>query len=103
MNAPSKLSHFASPFGNAPTGALLFAGFQLTDTLQIDLYGDHSEEGGYSVESVTVAGHNVDIVELISGRQLIKMGEWLDHKDAMTPTGKSVARNAMHEAMRISG
>lgn len=102
MNAPSKLSHFASPFGNAPTGALLFAGFQMTDTLQIDLYGDHSEEGGYSVESVTVAGHNVDIVELFSGRQLEKMGEWLDHKDVMGELPQRIAANAKHEAVRIN-
>lgn len=103
MNAPAKHSHFASPFGAAPQGELLFSGFQITDTLQVDLYGDRCGfDGGFCVESVTVTGHNVDISELISGRQLEKMGEWLDHKDRMDGLGKGIAASAKHEAVRIN-
>lgn len=103
MNAPAKQSHFASSFGAAPTGELLFAGFQMTDTLQVDLYGERpTSDEGHVVQSVTVAGHNVDISELLSARQLGKMDEWLDHKDAMGELSQRIAANAKHEAMRIN-
>jgi hypothetical protein len=102
VNAPAKQSHFASPFGAMPQGVLLFAGFQMTDTLQVDLYGERpTHDEGHVVQGVTVAGHGIDISELISGRQLDKLGEWLDHKDVMGELPQRVAANAKHEAMRI--
>ena len=102
MNAPIKHSHFASPFGEAPKGVLLYSGFQMTDTLQVDLYGDlPDQDDGYTVQSVTVRGHCIDISGLISGHALEKMGEWLDFKDDTNPNRRAWAMNAKHEAMRI--
>lgn len=103
MNEMAQQSNFINTAGEAPTGELLFSGFQLTDTLQVDLYGELPDgDGGFVVESVTVAGHNVDISGIISGHQLEKMGEWLDFKDDMRPVGKSIAASAKHEAVRLN-
>lgn len=102
MNAPAKQSHFINTAGEAPRGELLYSGFQMTDTLQVDLYGERpDQDDGYTVNSVTVAGHNVDISELISGRSLEKMGEWLDFKDDVRGMGREIAARAKHEAMRL--
>lgn len=104
MNAPQPISRFPSPFGEPVTGDLLFAGFQMTDTLQVDLYGDLPNcEVGYEVTGVCVSTdqNRTNIVELFSGKQLDAMGEWLDHKDVMGELPQRIAANAKHEAVRI--
>ena len=86
----------------------LFTGFQLTDTLVIDLYGSlpdlsahpDDEQGGYIVSGVTVSGHMADISELFTGSQLDAMGKWLDYKDSPSATLRSVAETKKYEAMR---
>lgn len=85
----------------AVTGELLHAGWQHTDTLQLDLYGSKpTGDDGYQVESVTVHGHHVDICELFTGRQLELMGEYLDFKDDTNPNLRAVADRKRSEAMR---
>lgn len=104
MNAPQPISRFPSPFGEPVTGDLLFAGFQMTDTLQLDLYGyKPTGECGYEVTGVSVStdANHTDISELLSAKQLDAMGEWLDHKDVMGGTAQRIAANAKHEAVRI--
>jgi hypothetical protein len=97
MNARTAPHIFSAPV----TGTLLYAGFQQTDTLQLDLYGEEpDEEGGYTVTGVTVSGHNVDISELFSADQLNDMSEWLQFKDDTNPTLRDHAMGAKHRAMR---
>ena len=104
MNAPAKPSHFASPFGEPVTGELLCRDFQMTDTLQIVLWGELPDfDDGYTVTGISLPSdpNRTNIVDMFSGRQLEKMGEWLDFKDDVNPTLRRVAMNAKHEAMPI--
>lgn len=101
MNAAAKPSHFASPFGEPVTGTLLCSDWQHTDTLQLCLYGElPTEDDGYTVTGVTVPGSFINIIDLFTGTQLEKMGEWLDHKDVMGEQPQRIAMHAKHEAMR---
>lgn len=82
-------------------GALLFSGFELTETLLVDLYGSRpTAEDGHIVEGVTLTGDKRDITELISRSQLGDMGQWLDFKDDTNPTLRSYAATKKHTAMR---
>lgn len=90
---------FPSCIGNPVTGELLFAGWQHTDTLQLDLYGSKpTADDGFQVESVTVAGGMVDICELFTGTQLEKMGEWLDYQHQMGDLPQRIAASAKRAA-----
>jgi hypothetical protein len=101
MNARTAPQHFASPFGEPVTGTLLCSDWQHTDTLQLCLYGElPTEDDGYTVTGVTVPGSLVNIIDLFTGRQMEKMGEWLDFKDDTDSTLRRVAANAKYEAMR---
>ena len=86
----------------------LFTGFQLTDTLVIDLYGSlpdlsadpDDEDGGYIVAGVTVSGHMADISELFTGAQLDAMGVWLDYKDSPNASHRRIAEVNRIQATR---
>lgn len=69
----------------AVTGNLLYTGYQLTDTLQIDLYGDETggEDGGIEVFGVALTGdaNRTDITELFSASKLADFGTWIQFKD----------------------
>ena len=97
MNASTKAAYLAP----AVTGVLLFSGWFHTDTLQLDLYGSlPTEDDGYTVESVTVHGHTVDIVELFTASQIRNMGEYLDFKDDTNPTLRRHAADKRHDAIQ---
>lgn len=82
-------------------GVLLHSGFQLTDTIMVDLYGSLPDEGdGHIVEGVTLMGDKRDIGELLSKAQLDEMGQWLDFKDDTRPALRAHAERAKHTAMR---
>ncbi len=64
------------------TGALLYTGYQLTDTLQIDLYGNEAdEENEIEVTDVTLTGNKTDITEFFSASKLADFGTWIQFKD----------------------
>jgi hypothetical protein len=67
------------------TGDLLYTGYQLTDTLQIDLYGDETggEDGEIEVYGVALTGdvNRTDITELFSASKLADFGTWIQFKD----------------------
>ncbi len=91
----------------AVTDELLFSGFQMTDTLVLDLYGslpdllaETEEDGGYIVSGVTVSGSKVDICELFTGAQLDAMSVWLDYKDSANDTHRRIAERNRLEATR---
>lgn len=98
MNARTTPAHLAP----AVTGVLLFSGWFQTDTLQLDLYGSlpDEDEENYTVESVTVHGHTVDIVELFTGTQLRAMGAYLAFKDDTNPTLRRHADDKRYEAQQ---
>ncbi|RSZ60014.1 hypothetical protein HF313_14975 [Massilia atriviolacea] len=97
MNAPIYSSNLTSQL----PGVLLLAGWQQTDTLQLDLYGSRpTADDGHIVEAITAHGCTANIIELFTGTQLEKMGEYLDFEHDMCPVGKSIAARAKHEAMQ---
>lgn len=67
------------------TGDLLYTGFQLTDTLQVDLYGSETsgEDGGIEVFGVALTGdvNHTNITELFSASKLADFGTWIQFKD----------------------
>lgn len=97
MNAPANQAYFQPKV----QGELLFSGFQLTDTLMVDLYGSlPTEDDGYIVEGVALAGQQIDIAVLLRAEQLDDMGQWLDFKDDTNPTLRRVAEQKKHAVMR---
>ena len=84
------------------TGELLYTGYQLTDTLQVDLYGAEADaDNELEVIGVTVTGSKTDITELFSGHQLHAMGQWIQFKDDTNPTLRAHADRAKHNACRL--
>ena len=84
------------------TGSLLYTGYQLTDTLQVDLYGSESDaDDELEVTGVTLTGHKTDITELFSGHQLHAMGQWVQFKDDTNPTLRAVADRARYDIARL--
>jgi len=98
MNTPNKQAYFAPPL----SGQLIGKAYQHTDTLFLDLYGALPDEDDehYTVESVTLVGGTVDIVELFTRSQLDNMGKYLTFKDDTNPTMRSFAADCKHEAMQ---
>lgn len=58
-------------------GQLLYQAYEFSDTLKLDLYGYASEEDGFEVTTAITAGKD-DVTELLSAKQLLDMGHWLD-------------------------
>lgn len=86
----------------AVTGDLLYTGYDLTDTLQIDLYGyEANEDSDIDVTGVTLTGSKTDITELFSAHQLYSMGCWVQFKDDTRPAMKALAERAQHDAARL--
>lgn len=86
----------------AVTGDLLYTGYQLTDTLQVDLYGyEATEDSDIDVTGVTLTGSKTDITELFSAHQLYSMGKWVQFKDDTRPSMKQAALQARHDAARL--
>lgn len=84
------------------TGDLLYTGYQLTDTLQIDLYGDEAnEDSDIDVTGVTLTGSKTDITELFSAHQLYSMGKWVQFKDDTRPAMRAAALQARNDAARL--
>lgn len=73
MNKATSVQHLMQ----AVSGQLLYAGYQYDDGLALDLYGS-VDDGEHGVESVAVAGTNVEIGQLFSARKLELFGLWLD-------------------------
>lgn len=78
MSAPLRIV----PQSNQVTGTLLHANFMFDEGLYLDLYGTPAtDDDGYEVESIAVAGTTVEIGQLFRGRQMLNMSYWLDlHK-----------------------
>lgn len=72
-------------------GQLLLANHQHDDDLAFDLYGSHSRDDGFCVETVMIAGTQHNVTTLLSGRQLERLGQFLDMKDDVTPAGRDWA------------
>lgn len=86
----------------AVTGDLLYTGYQLTDTLQVDLYGDEAnEDSDIDVTGVTLTGSKTDITELFSAHQLYSLGRWVQFKDDTNPSKRDLANQARNEAARL--
>lgn len=76
-------------------GTLLFTGYEITDGLYVDLYGQAPDDNDeyFSVEAVAIGA--VDITGLISARKLELLGIWLDTKD--NTCAQRVAMDCRHE------
>lgn len=84
------------------TGALLYTGYDLTDTLQIDLYGHEADEDDdIEVTGVTLTGSKTDITDLFSGHQLMAMGKWIQFKDDTRPAMREAADRARYDIARL--
>lgn len=60
-------------------GKLLYVGYELSDNLLIDLYGEPaSEDGGYEVTGATLKGSKIDLAYFFSRDQLNQLSDWLD-------------------------
>lgn len=75
-------------------GKLLYRGYQFSDELVFDLYGEPADEFvGYEVTTATLTGSTVSLADLLSKRQLEDMGYWLDfHVEAQAKKANSEAR-----------
>ncbi len=86
----------------AVTGGKLYTGYQLTDTLQVDLYGDEAnEDSDIDVTGVTLTGSTTDITVLFSAHQLYSMGKWVQFKDDTRPAMREAAVRAQYDAARL--
>lgn len=86
----------------AVTGDLLYTGYWITDTLQIDLYGCEADaDDDIEVTGVTLTGSRTDITELFSGRQLLALGSWIQFKDDTRPAMREAAIRAQYDAARL--
>ncbi len=86
------------------TGELLYTGYDLTDTLQVDLYGcEADEDGDIEVVGVALTGdvNRTDITELFSGHQLMAMGKWIQFKDDTRPAMREAADRARYDIARL--
>lgn len=72
-------------------GHLLLANYTYDEVLSFDLYGSHTAEDGFYVETVMIAGTQHNVTTLLSGKQLENMGKFLDMKDDLTPVGRDWA------------
>lgn len=72
-------------------GQLLLSSHHHDDGLVFDLYGSHTEEDGFYVETVMIAGTQHNITSLLSGKQLENLGKYLDMKDSCLPASRDWA------------
>lgn len=81
-------------------GTLLAANHDYDETLAVDLYGDWSGEWGCDIQTVMVAGTQHNITTLFSGKQLEKLGEYLDNRSSKNPMRRAMANTARSQSTR---
>jgi hypothetical protein len=72
-------------------GQLLLPNYTFDESLSFDLYGSHTADDGFYVETVMIAGTQHNVTTLLSGKQLENLGKFLDMKDDLTPVGRDWA------------
>lgn len=83
-------------------GSLLYTGYQLTDDLQVDLYGHEADQdSGIEVTGVTLTGQRTDITALFSVHCLHSMSTWIQFKDDTNPVLREHALRARYDAARL--